>query len=65
MELFILHRRPGCISAQVWDRTVYMLPAVSEPAVFFYIYLIVFGFARLSGGKNASVFICMDWFHVV
>ena len=42
-----------------------MLSAVSGPVVFFYIYLILFWFAHLTGGKNASVFICMDWFHVV
>ena len=32
-----------------------MLPAVSGPAVFFFKYLILFGFARLTGGKNALV----------
>ena len=39
-----------------------MLPAISWPVV---LYLILFGFARLTSGKNASVFICMDRFHSV
>ena len=39
-----------------------MLPAISWPVV---LYLIIFGFARLDGGKNASVFIFMNRFHSV
>ena len=39
-----------------------MLPAISWPVV---LYLILFGFAHLTGGKNASVFIFMDRFHSV
>ena len=34
-----------------------MLPVISWPVV---LYLILFGFAHLTGGKNASAFISMD-----
>ena len=41
---------------------MYMLPAINWPVV---LYLILFWFAHLTGGKNASVFIVMDRFHSV
>ena len=42
--------------------TVYMLPALRGPSVS---YLMLFGFARLTGGSYASVFISMDGVHFV